>query len=518
MRSLSLILCTLLFCGVATSQERAGGPVAHWTFDQGNAGLTKDSVASHVAIANGARRPTTFNPKKHPLIHLRRGRTVLLQPTLRIDLTLPTALTADRRQFSFTWWINTIEDRGGKGDFHENPTMLGNRMRGVGGDFGVMTRRGYLGYWTGLGGSDITFVSKTVRLNNKRWRPIALTSDGIRLKLYADGKAISEGLRVGGRLGAGAVHFGSCGNHQPAFTPQFHAGAYDDLRIYHRALSAAEVAALARGQLVPSTKSSRLAASPELRMTVPRGQLAQLGERPGIQKMLDVINLGTVEGAAKAAWQELLRGLPATGEKIPETTARRATAALAAFENEHGESKLAAAVSAERDALKRRLAATISTAATVYWLMADDMDIYHNGKPLRDYEPTFRTRRDEARKTTAFSAKIVLRPGDVFTIGGRRGGSYGGTVVVVDEDNRLVWCSNLKDWRVYEPADPERWYLPKVAMQSKRGPVRLARGFGHQARMKLSYGGIPQPIWGEATQRIVFMVGVYRRAEPAPGP
>ncbi|MHC4251673.1 MAG: SUMF1/EgtB/PvdO family nonheme iron enzyme [Planctomycetota bacterium] len=154
----------------------------------------------------------------------------------------------------------------------------------------------------------------------------------------------------------------------------------------------------------------------------------------------------------------------------------------------------------------------VTTPATIHWLMADNMDIYQNGKPLREYAPSFRTRRDEARMTSAFSADIVLRPGDVFTVGGRRGGSYGGTVVVVDEQGRLVWCSNTRDWQVYEPTDPERWYLPDVAMRSRQSPVRVARSFGYQARMRRDYDGIPQPIWGDPDQRFVYMVGVYGRA------
>ena len=151
-----------------------------------------------------------------------------------------------------------------------------------------------------------------------------------------------------------------------------------------------------------------------------------------------------------------------------------------------------------------------ATPAIVYWLMADDMDIYHNGKPLREYKPSFRTRPDEARKKSPYSANIELRYGDTFTIGGRRGGSYGGTVIVVDQNNKLLWYSNTVDWRVYEPAEPERWWLPEVAMRSEQGPVRIAKSFGHQATMRSNYDNIPQPIWGSPSKRFVFMVGIYR--------
>ncbi|MHC5058723.1 MAG: hypothetical protein ACYTKD_29035 [Planctomycetota bacterium] len=85
-------------------------------------------------------------------------------------------------------------------------------------------------------------------------------------------------------------------------------------------------------------------------------------------------------------------------------------------------------------------------------------------------------------------------------------------MVVVDKQGRLVWCSNTRDWRVYEPADPERWYLPDVAMRSRQSPVSVARSFGYQAQMRRDYHGVPQPIWGDPDQRFVYMVGVYGRA------
>ena len=55
---------------------------------------------------------------------------------------------------------------------------------------------------------------------------------------------------------------------------------------------------------------------------------------------------------------------------------------------------------------------------TVYWHMADDADVYLNGTLLRRYEPSFKTRGDEA-PMPAFSASVTLKNGDVFTVGGR---------------------------------------------------------------------------------------------------
>jgi len=85
---------------------------------------------------------------------------------------------------------------------------------------------------------------------------------------------------------------------------------------------------------------------------------------------------------------------------------------------------------------------------TIYWHMADDADLYLNGSPLRNYEPSFRTRGDEAPRP-AFTAEAILKNGDVFTVGGRRGGSYGFMLIAVDHTGRVVFKTDQKSWKVY---------------------------------------------------------------------
>ena len=80
---------------------------------------------------------------------------------------------------------------------------------------------------------------------------------------------------------------------------------------------------------------------------------------------------------------------------------------------------------------------------TIYWHMADDADVYLNGSPLRGYQPSFKTRGDEAPRP-AFSASATLKKGDVFTVGGRRGGSYGFMLIAVDTANRVVFKTDQK--------------------------------------------------------------------------
>ena len=85
---------------------------------------------------------------------------------------------------------------------------------------------------------------------------------------------------------------------------------------------------------------------------------------------------------------------------------------------------------------------------TLYWHMADDADVYLNGMPLRTYEPSFRYRWDEAPHP-AFTARATLRNGDLITVGGRRGGSYGFMLIAVDDSGRPVFWTTAQDWSVY---------------------------------------------------------------------
>ena len=146
---------------------------------------------------------------------------------------------------------------------------------------------------------------------------------------------------------------------------------------------------------------------------------------------------------------------------------------------------------------------------TVYWNMADDADVYLNGKPLREYKPDFRTRRDEAYR--AFSAKVKLRKGDVFTVGGRRGGSYGLVLFALDAKGKTVWKTDAKNWQVYSPSDTANWFLPKVAAASKKGPVTVKASPWHVgASLRAKHKSDAASIWATPATRRCYMVSTVK--------
>ncbi|MDD5713164.1 MAG: hypothetical protein PHY31_10480 [Smithellaceae bacterium] len=133
---------------------------------------------------------------------------------------------------------------------------------------------------------------------------------------------------------------------------------------------------------------------------------------------------------------------------------------------------------------------------TIYWHMADDADVYLNGVPLRRYEPSFKTRGDEAPQP-AFMAQATLKNGDVFTVGGRRGGSFGLMLIASDQTGRVVFNTDQQNWRVYMPGERPDWFLPAVAAAAPKTPVTVQPDPWYpQKELNKRFGNIAQSVWG----------------------
>lgn len=145
---------------------------------------------------------------------------------------------------------------------------------------------------------------------------------------------------------------------------------------------------------------------------------------------------------------------------------------------------------------------------TLYWHCADDADVYLNGRPLRNYEPTFQNRGDEAPHP-AFTAPARLRNGDVFTVGGRRGGSFGFMLIAADGAGRPVFWTNREDWKVYYPEDPMDWSSPNMARRSpKRGVTVQYEPWPPQKELNGGFGSPAQSIWSTPGDRFAYLFGV----------
>jgi hypothetical protein len=148
-------------------------------------------------------------------------------------------------------------------------------------------------------------------------------------------------------------------------------------------------------------------------------------------------------------------------------------------------------------------------AVTVYWHMADNADVYLNGKQLRQYEPSFKTRPDEAPRP-AFSAASILRNGDVFTVGGRRGGSFGFMLIAVDSTGRIVFQTDQQSWKVYEPGDHIDWFNPQIAVTSPTQPVTIQPDPWYpQKELNAKYGNKALSIWSTPANTFAYLYGVF---------
>jgi hypothetical protein len=147
---------------------------------------------------------------------------------------------------------------------------------------------------------------------------------------------------------------------------------------------------------------------------------------------------------------------------------------------------------------------------TFHWSCADDADVYVNGKPLRDYTPDFHTRGDEAPKT--FSKDGALRPGDVITVGARRGGSCGVLLVAVDARGKVVWKTDARTWRVYYPPEgtSDKWYEPAVARRSRGAPAQKAPGWPPQREINARHGGVAESIWDTPEHKTCHLYSIVR--------
>jgi hypothetical protein len=147
---------------------------------------------------------------------------------------------------------------------------------------------------------------------------------------------------------------------------------------------------------------------------------------------------------------------------------------------------------------------------TIYWHMADDADLYLNGRPLRRYEPSFKSRGDEA-PLPAFSASDILRQGDVFTVGGRRGGSFGFMLIAVDINGQVVFRTDQQSWKVYIPGENPDWFMPAVARNSPTTSVTVQQDPWYpQKTLNAKYGNTALSIWSTSDQRFAYMFGVVR--------
>lgn len=156
-------------------------------------------------------------------------------------VSIPVGATTGLAKFSISLWVKTSEARTGS-SYWTHPTILGLATSGSGsGDFGLCLNNGKPGFFGGLvANNDNSYYSAT-SVNDDTWHHLAAVNDGVTVKLYIDG-ALDTGGSILSGLPLANTGFYLGKSNLP--DPLGYAGVIDDLRIYNRPLSAAEVDAL----------------------------------------------------------------------------------------------------------------------------------------------------------------------------------------------------------------------------------------------------------------------------------
>ncbi|MHC4502712.1 MAG: LamG-like jellyroll fold domain-containing protein, partial [Planctomycetota bacterium] len=208
------------------------GLAGWWKFDEVTGAVARDSSGrgNHAKITGGTRV---------------RGRA---GNALGFDgkndyVELPSAATSGLKTFTFSLWVKTTEKRGAESHWHR-PCLFGQATKGGStGDLAINTSNGYVGMFHGLyARGDKIHLSATRRVNDGTWHHIALANDGESAMLYVDGVR-EAALPTGLALNNTAFRVGAQGGQEESGF--HHSGVIDDVRVYTRALSAAEIAALA---------------------------------------------------------------------------------------------------------------------------------------------------------------------------------------------------------------------------------------------------------------------------------
>jgi streptogramin lyase len=216
--------------GEATAAE--GGPTAAYAFDEGSGTAAKDAAGGHEGTATA---PTWVEGKYGKALSFNGTSSCVTVPN-SADLQLSGAFSLEAwiKPTNNTQWAPLI--------FKEAENFYGYSLF-----FGAF-EAGHLQGYIANESWQYTEVESPEKLTANTWAHVAMTSDGTTLKLYVNGKQIDSAPARAAMESKGPLQIGCAKNFGEYFS-----GTIDNVRLYNRALSAAEVEANKGVAVVPST-------------------------------------------------------------------------------------------------------------------------------------------------------------------------------------------------------------------------------------------------------------------------
>lgn len=211
------------------------GPVGHWTFDVNGARLAADGSGNRLDAVWVGSSPPVHGAGRKP------GSLAITLPGKGAHLRVEAAPALDdiRREVTLAAWVSPSERVDGW-------AMIASRRIGMtnGESYSlalVYGRPRFEGLDIGNPGH-----GRVVRVGD--WVHVAGTYDGQDARLFVDGVEVARVFRPGREIrpDGNALIIGGNQNQDDDLVTQSFVGLIDDLRIYPRALSASEIAALAR--------------------------------------------------------------------------------------------------------------------------------------------------------------------------------------------------------------------------------------------------------------------------------
>lgn len=210
------------------ASSRLKGLVAWYRFTIAERLGSDDSGRENNAISVGGAALNSSFPDGGPGVRFSGGGAIAIPVAVRDDFTI-------------AFWMKSRQGPMGNTQWFEGPGLIDAEVPGVTEDFGTGLLRGKFAF--GVGKPDLTLSSRS-DVCDGRWRHVAATraSGTGEMQVYVDGAP--EGIVAGPKGPRSAPNRMTIGAIQTGTNP--FVGEMDDVRIYSRVLSDAEIAGLAK--------------------------------------------------------------------------------------------------------------------------------------------------------------------------------------------------------------------------------------------------------------------------------